>query len=208
MGRLLDLLFPPRCAFCQKKSGSSICDACQAALPWVAEPHPDCHAPLYYTGDVRKMLHRYKFQGRASYAAVLGDLMRMCLRDAGADRADLVSWIPSSRRRQRGRGYDQSRKLAEALARGLGLPLKRLLVKTTHNVSQSTLRDAAARRDNVCGAFRAICPLEGRSVILVDDIFTTGATMGECSRVLAQAGAGRVIPVCAAVAGSFRQGPR
>jgi predicted amidophosphoribosyltransferase len=103
--------------------------------------------------------------------------------------------VPLSLLRLRKRGYSQSRLLAQAVAKELGLPLERLLRKRTHRPAQSGLRDAAARRANVSGAF-APCrgaEIEGKTVLLIDDVITSGATLSECSRVLLTAGAERVL---------------
>ncbi len=144
------------------------------------------------------MLHRYKFNGYSGYADVLAELMLMCLRDAGSPKTDAVCWVPSSGRRIYRRGYDQSRRLAVRIAKGLGLPLRRLLVKTRHNRSQSGTKTTSERFENVRGAFAAAGRLGGEAVLLVDDICTTGATLRECARVLRAAGADKVVCLCAA----------
>ena len=99
--------------------------------------------------------------------------------------------VPVSAKRRRSRGYDQTELLAHAVARELELPCTQTLQKIRHNPAQSSQRDAAARRANVLGAYRAVSPerFAGRSVLLIDDILTTGATLSECSRVLLTAGA-------------------
>lgn len=192
------LFFPKKCIFCRKKSESEICDGCQAELPWILEQEGGCLAPLAYTGLVREMLHRFKFGGRTGYARLLGALIGDCLRDARMAEADIISWVPSSALRIRKRGYDQSRLLANETGRRLSLPVVGLLEKTRHNESQNKLSDPEERRRNVAGAFISCARLSGETVILVDDIYTTGATMRECAGALASAGAGKVTMVCVA----------
>ena len=105
-----------------------------------------------------------------------------------------------SRKRLRKRGYDQARLLAEAACRLWDTMPVRLLEKTVDNPAQSGLTEAAARRANVLGVY-APCPgaeIQGKRILLIDDICTTGATLTECVRVLKDAGAAEV--VCAAVA--------
>lgn len=198
MASPLDIIFPPRCAFCRMRSGTSICDGCQRSLPWVTEQREDCLAPLLYRDKVRETLHRYKFQGYSGYARVLGELMLMCLKDSGVPRPDAVCWVPSSGLTVYKRGYNQSRRLAAVVAGGLDAPLRRLLVKTVRNKSQTKAKSAAERAENVRGAFAARADANGLTILLVDDIYTTGATMRECAGALRAAGAERVICVCAA----------
>lgn len=202
--RLLDLLYPPKCVFCRKllqKDEDRICNACRLHLPLSEEikdtgPYlSDCVAALSYEGVVRDSLLRYKFEGMEQYAACFADLMRAAVSSkVGKNAFDLVTWVPVSRRRLRRRGYDQAELLAQKLAVGMQKPVKRLLRKNRNTPAQSTMTSGAARRANVLGVYCAVDPeaIAGKSILLVDDIFTTGATMSEAARVLLTAGAGSV----------------
>ena len=113
---------------------------------------------------------------------------------------DILTWAPISPFRRLKRGYDQCELLAQAVAEELGLTAVRTLKKVRNVPPQSTIRGAAARRANVLGAYRAVSdvPLQGKRILLLDDIITTGATVSECARVLLTAGAKEVY--CGAVA--------
>jgi predicted amidophosphoribosyltransferase len=90
------------------------------------------------------------------------------------------------------RGYNQAERLAEALARLTGLPLRAdFLVRARETRTQTALAPEA-RRANVAGAFRAVGVPAGARLVLVDDVFTTGATLVEAATTLSEAGAGRV----------------
>ena len=206
--KLLDLLFPPKCPFCQallQKGESPLCDRCQRELPWCLGPAgeqrlefiPRCVSPLWYQGDVRSSFHRYKFRGGVSYAAPYGALMAQCVRDRLEGDFDLMTWVPLSPKRRRRRGYDQARLLARAMGKALGLAPVATLRKARHTGAQSALSDAGARRANVLGAYEVTEPVEidGKRVLLVDDVVTTGATLSECARVLRTAGAAEVLAV-------------
>jgi predicted amidophosphoribosyltransferase len=91
------------------------------------------------------------------------------------------------------RGYDQSRLLALAVAGRLELPAEKLLVKARSVKSQTKMEDDVSRRRNVQGAFKASGPVEGKLILLIDDIYTSGATMDECRSILLSAGAASVI---------------
>ncbi|MBR1496489.1 MAG: ComF family protein [Oscillospiraceae bacterium] len=209
LSALLDLLYPPRCAFCHKltEDRSAFCSRCRASLPYTrggGEKHGNffsvCWSPLYYEKDVRASLHRYKFGQATGYAAVYAPLVAECIRERLDGEYDLISWVPLSRKRLRERGYDQSRLLAEAVAPLLGGEAVSTLEKPRNTPKQSTMGAAEQRRANIAGAYRVSEPerLAGRRVLLLDDIVTTGATLSECAGTLLSAGAAGV--VCATVA--------
>ena len=200
---LLDLLYPPRCVFCRALvpgGGAWICPDCAAALPWAGEQDPFCLAPLYYRDGVRDSLLRYKFHGASHYARTYGAILGPFLRGELAEEADVITWVPLSRKRLRERGYDQARLLADAAARELGRRPEAILKKVRNTQRQSKTQHAELRRANIAGAYTVPRPerVRGRRVLLIDDIVTTGATREECVRTLRAAGAASVR--CAALA--------
>ena len=202
IGRLLDLLYPPKCAFCRKlvRDDRMLCPDCEKNLPAPKKelqvqqfPHLAlCVSPLYYTGDVKKSLQRYKFHSAAAYCGIYGELMAKCLR-AHAVEADVITWVPLSGRRLRKRGYDQARLLAEEVARITGTECRRLLEKQVHNRAQSGTGSPEERIKNVRGVYRCTGDAAGKRILLVDDIVTTGATLSEAAGVLLSAGAKEVV---------------
>ena len=116
---------------------------------------------------------------------------------------DTVTWVPVSRKRLRKRGYDQAELLARSACRHWDTQPVRLLEKTVDNQPQSGIHDAAARRANVLGVYRAVGDAAGKRILLIDDICTSGATLTECIRVLEESGAEQV--VCGAVALARRE---
>ena len=206
-GAFLDLLFPPKCPFCQRVlDRPGVCGDCLERLPWTGgrDSLRDlgegllCAAPLWYQDSVRDALRALKFQGRVTAAAPLGALIARCAAEQFPGGFDAVTWAPVSRKRRRKRGYDQGRLLAESVCRTWGMEPARLLEKTRDNRAQSGLADAGARWENVEGVYRAVGGLSGRRVLLVDDICTTGATLSACAQALYSAGADKVF--CAAAA--------
>lgn len=204
---LLDLLFPPKCPFCGAiQDHPGICPECRRELPWTEDPDQvrelpgglRCAAPLWYEDRARNGLLRMKFNGAASAAGSMGELIASCAAERLSGEFDIVTWVPVSRKRLRERGYDQAQLLAESACRCWGVKPVRLLRKTTDNPAQSGLHGAAARRGNVLGVYEASAEARGRRVLLVDDIVTTGSTLCECARVLKDAGAESV--VCAVAA--------
>ena len=216
LGALLDLLFPPRCVFCRRllhRGEEGICPRCQQELPWALGAEAEqtgeffslCASPLWYQDQVRASFHRYKFKGVRGYSRTYGRLVAQCVQDHLAGRYDLITWVPLSRARLRQRGYDQAMLLASAAALVLDDVAAETLCKVRDTEAQSGLgKNDASRRANVLSAYQVTDPalVEGRRVLLIDDIVTTGSTLSECARVLRTAGATDV--VCAALARSRR----
>lgn len=206
----LDLLFPPRCVFCRrflKSSREHVCADCLKTLPYTNEDDEKtgdfftlCVAPLYYEGNVREAILRYKFHEAVGYAQPFGRLVAERVGKALEGRYDLISWVPLSKKRLKERGYDQSMLLACAVALELDDVAVSTLEKHIHVEKQSRMGSAEKRRANISGAYRVVDPelIRGKRILLIDDIVTTGATLSECARTLLTAGAAEVL--CAAVA--------
>ena len=201
---ILDLLYPPRCAFCHRllrQKGEGVCPDCIQKLPRTGAlaaqdsfRHIErCVSPLFYENTVRASLHRYKFAQCRGYAGIYAGFVVKCI-DENKFSCDSITWVPVSRRRLRRRGYDQAELLAREIAARLGLPCLRMLDKVRDNPPQSRAGKAKERRENVKGVYRCADPsrVSGRLVLLVDDIVTTGATLSEGAKVLKEAGAASV----------------
>ena len=200
---LLRLLFPPKCVLCQKlleRGQDDLCPVCRQNTREFSYAKKNISfiagwtALWYYEGNVRDSLMRFKFSGRRSYAASYGKLLAMrLLKDEMAD-FDILTWVPISAKRLQKRGYDQVQLLADAVGQELGTAPVATLSKVRHNAPQSSLSNADARRANVLGAYRVNDPalIQGKRILLLDDIVTTGATVSECTRTLMTAGAKEV----------------
>lgn len=208
---ILNLLFPPKCVLCEKlleKQETDLCRTCRTESPECFGVHKNFSfldswaAVWYYEGNIRESLLRYKFRRARHYAPVYGRMLAMRLLQEYPDGFDLLTWVPISRLRRFKRGYDQVELLAQAVGQELGMTPVSTLKKIRNNRPQSGITAAAKRRANVLGVYRVICPQEvqGKRVLLLDDIITTGATAGECARVLLTAGAKEVHCGCIAAA--------
>lgn len=150
-------------------------------------------APFLYDGPLARAVRGMKFSGWHALGRHLAEAMAEV---AGDLRADVLTWVPLSRRRLRRRGFDQAEVLAGPLASRLGFPVDRLLIRTRDTRAQAR-RAAADRRRALAGAFTAPDPVPG-DVLLVDDVLTTGSTAAACAQALKEAGAGRVFLLTAA----------
>ncbi len=148
-----------------------------------------------YEGRLRELLLRFKFRRAPELSRLLSALMTQAIQRRVLLAGDeVVVAVPLHWRRRFQRGFNQSELLAKEVASHFQLRcLKRGLARSRHTIDQTTLMPTARFR-NVKGAFRADSPglWAGKSVLLVDDILTTGATASECARVLKRAGARRV----------------
>ncbi len=207
--RILDLLFPPKCVFCGCLAESGVCAACARELPETgdgicreAESGLTAAAPLYYEGCVRSSLLRFKFEGCSHYAKGYAPyLARTAALELG-DRFDAVTWVPVSAKRRRERGYDQAELLARELCCLWEMKPVETLRKIVHTPAQSGITAPEERRANVLGVYETVNCEEwrGKRILLVDDIFTTGATAAEAARTLRFAGAAEVSVLTLAVA--------
>lgn len=204
ISRFLDLIYPPKCTFCQTflpNYDVGYCETCQKDLPWLTDSaqalqsgefFTTCVAPLRYEDPVRESFHNYKFRGQRCFSLTYSQLMAQAIHDHLNQDFDLITWAPIHRKRKGKRGYDQSLLLAKPLSRQLKKPLVSTLKKLRNNPAQSTLgTDASVRRGNVLGCYICKKPsaVVGKKILLVDDIHTTGSTLSECTRVLLTAGA-------------------
>lgn len=203
--KVLDLLFPPKCPYCQQileDPRATVCLDCQPRLPWLegkaGERRIDfadgCFSPLAYRDAVPGAVHRYKFSRVRALGKPLAALMAQCLSDRLPEGADLITWAPLSKKRLRERGFDQAELLAREVGRLLSIPAAPALEKTRNTSPQSELEEESARRANARGAY-ALLPgadLTGRRVVLVDDVVTSGSTLSECAALLRQGGAAQV----------------
>ncbi len=146
-----------------------------------------------YEGSIRVALHALKFGRRERVARTLGRMAAACLAESELGPFAAAVPVPLSRRRRRERGFNQAELLARTVASTCGLSLAHLLARSRDTRPQAEL-GRAARRRNVRGAFRVRMPrrLVGERLLVVDDIFTTGATSEACAEALLRAGAGAV----------------
>ena len=190
-----------KCASCARpaptrEARSFLCAGCLAdplPLDW-------CEAWGEYSGALEKLLQALKFRRHDFLDAALAALMEETIRARGDLEFDALAGVPMSRSRERRRGYNQAELLARALAQRLELRCDmKLLSRRGERATQSTLprRDRAA---NVRGVFVASSRVKGKSILLVDDICTTGETLRACASALLGEGASRVCAIAVAKA--------
>lgn len=212
---------PQRCAVCNRvvSIGQDYCYRCVPKLRRVSltlqqsaalspKPHfrtgkgtlfDGCTAPFFNLGGSRKIVYNYKFYGRADLSSLICDEMAQAFSQSlGEIHFDAVCYVPSTALSRINRGFDHIARLARGLSKRLGLPVIKALRQTGKKKMQHMLR-AAQRADNVRGVYTCCADVRGKTLLLVDDIVTTGATLNECTRVLKKNGAAAVYCITAAM---------
>jgi ComF family protein len=215
--RLLDLVFPPRCASCQQ-TGTWLCDACREQITPIRPPICSrCGRPLtrpvsdvvslclacrhapptldgirsvaFFEGPLRLAIHRFKYRNGQPLAEPLGQLLADYLNQNHLP-ADVIVPVPLHPNRLHERGYNQSALLARHLGRVTGLLVVEGCLRRVKATAPQIDLTAAQRRENVAGAFDCIDDrLAGRHVLLIDDVYTTGATLEACAAAVRAHGA-------------------
>ncbi len=208
----LDLVFPLFCVGCGKE-GSLLCPSCSASLPRIKPPIclkcgraiisgslcPSClreppqldgiRSPFRFEGIIRDAIHHLKYRNLKALSSPLALLLADYLKETPIP-ADALVPVPLHPKRIRERGYNQSSLLARELGRLALLPVvEGSLVRRRNTPAQARAGSVEERRRNVSGVFFCDGQLRERSVLLIDDVCTTGATLESCAIALKEAGA-------------------
>ncbi|MBI5472840.1 MAG: ComF family protein [Ignavibacteriae bacterium] len=219
-----ELIYPPTCLACECHLAditSRICADCWSKIrrltsgddlyceklnELVAGGNVSGFASAFHfekDGVLQNLIHQLKYREMTRVGTELGRLIGESLREMlGGVAFDAIVPIPLHPARERERGYNQSEIICRAVSRDIGVPTRSLLKRIRHTKTQTKL-DSRQRKENVAGAFalrrRFARLVDGKMVLLVDDIITTGATVDECARVLKRHGADRVFAASVAV---------
>lgn len=221
---VLDFLFPNRCPFCGGFIPYNVlcCEECFSEILWAdgnicrkcGKPkRPDClcketpeyslcASAAYYSGIVKEGIYSLKFKNNLNAAAIFGRALRDELSEMDVlFSIDLAVPVPMSPRQKRTRGYNQAEELAKHLTEGTNIPVRTDLIQRRFSkTAQHTLSEEDRKREAGKIYYTKLngTPLSGMTVLLIDDVLTTGSTLNACSELLLQLGAERVI--CAAAA--------
>lgn len=203
---ILETIFPKHCLSCERE-GEYLCADCRAILevsrshqPYAGGPLTDLYFPLSYQNRLLQgLVKKFKYEpfvkelAKPLHCLIIEHLE---LLDKKPDFSDfIIIPVPLAKKRQRWRGFNQAEELAINLAASLKIPVfKQLLIKTKETREQILL-SGPSRRENLRGAFslKNSFLIKNEKALLVDDVYTTGATLQEGARALREAGAKKVV---------------
>ncbi len=208
-----DFIFPPLCLLCNESlTEERICRSCWGSFPPADPSHAawknlqrivtregvdDLFASFLFEkeGKLKDALHLLKYSEKRSIGLMFG-------REIGAHIAfaDALVPVPLHRRKQRERGYNQSEWISLGIAETAKIPLNTSMLVRRKDTPTQTHLDSESRWENLRDAFESCPAVNGKNVILVDDVMTTGSTIAACARALKSLGAARVCAVAAAIA--------
>lgn len=220
---LFDKLFEPVCLLCRQapEHQHGLCAGCERSLALNKSPCQICArpletgaicgkcisnanhfdhaiAPLLYREPVSHMLRALKYHNGIAFARTAASVISEAALNRGAKKPDLICSVPMTTQAQRKRGFNQSALIALLMGYRLGIPVSNNLLRKVRETPHQSDLNATERQSNLKNAFICQRPMEGRHVVIVDDVLTTGATVNELAKTLKQAGASRVdVWVCA-----------
>lgn len=217
---LLTVLFPHHCFLCGEVilPRQKLCEECARHVPYILPPlcercgrneddctckghsraYKRCVSPFYHKGVVKSGIQSLKQNNYTAvtdgFAAEMAEVVR---REYGGIAFDVITAVPMHRQDFHQRGFDQAAGLARALSRLMGVPYVPTLKKLRPTEPQKGL-SAVRRQGNLLGVFDVMADVTGRTVLLVDDVTTTGSSLDECAKMLKIFGAEEVYAVTAA----------
>lgn len=186
----LSRLKDPLCNICSKpidqNSSINICLECKKNKRYFET----VKSLLHYDNQVQKIIHKYKYYDKAYYCKLFGSMLYNYIKENNYCEFDLITSIPLHKSKIKSRGYNQSELIAKYIAKKINILYSKCLKRINKTKVQNEL-SKHERRKNVKNAFIAIDThiIKNKTVLIIDDIYTTGATINECSRVLIEEGA-------------------
>ncbi|MFO1243541.1 MAG: ComF family protein [Rickettsiales bacterium] len=194
------MISDPSCACCGEPfdfavEKGALCGRCLSD----EMPYDRACSVMIYDDASRRMITRFKYSDRTHLAVILSQLMSVRGHEL-LSTCDVIAPVPLHWRRHLARRYNQSYLLARLLAQKSGKPVMKGLMRRVRHTSQQTGLSRSERERNVRGAFKVSprAAVKDKSILLVDDVLTTGATIESCARALKKAGAGKVLVLTAA----------
>ena len=193
LSRLLTVFYPDRCPCCERVIYPEriFCDECikeynSITYKTYAKGGYPCVSPVPYDGVFAKAILNFKFNNKRHHAYRLAYVIAQAVtKEYDCNTFDMITYVPLHKRNQSQRGFNQSELIAKKLSDILKIPLVSTLRKTRFNQPQHKLK-ASKRGENVRGAYRIIDKnlVKDKRILIIDDIITTGHTLGECARIL------------------------
>jgi ComF family protein len=192
---ILDILFPKFCCGCSKLD-TYLCGSCFNSLELLSSPIKlsltnhyikKITAVCYYDKTVKELIHTYKYD---SVKDISETIAQFIFYTTTLPQVDYITAVPLHPKRQLERGFNQSELVARTLAQYCTIQYSTLLKREVSRSAQATIVDFEARQENIAGQFAiAEVNITGKSILIFDDVCTTGATLNECAKILLNHGA-------------------
>lgn len=210
--RIFRSIAPSRCLLCNRafQHSSVLCQDCYGDLPTIQDPCPRCAmpapfdlcgnciwrpprfdratAPFAYHYPIADLIREMKYQRRLPITQLLARALAQAVVESGASLPECIVPVPLHRTRLHRRGFNQSLEIARGVAQALNIPLNYRLIKKVRATQPQSELTTAERQTNIKGAFTLTQPLHYRTIAIVDDVITTGATLNELTGLLKKEG--------------------
>lgn len=195
---ILELIYPKTCGMCNKISKSYICNKCKLKLKKILklnkinfnDKYFDSLTYLFrYEGNIRTMILEYKFKDKSYLYKFFSEIIvNNCNLK---NKYDIILPVPIHKKRKLQRGYNQSELIAKDIAKNIDIEYSNSVLQKIKNTLPQSSLNKSQRINNVLGVYNIIKPqyINDKKIILMDDIYTTGSTVNECSKILKKNGA-------------------
>lgn len=205
---VLNFIFPQTCGICEKICEDAICNSCKKKLEKITFPHRKCfleitgiyydeHMHIFkYEGIIKEKLRQYKFKDQAYLCEFFAEIIYSNKKIMKyINNYDYIIPIPLHKYRNRERGYNQSFLILKVLAKkNKNIIIKNNILQKQRNIKPQSSMNKLERKNNIKNAYTITNKLEikNKKILLFDDVFTTGSTTNECSRMLKENGAKKI----------------
>lgn len=192
----LNTIYPKeyKCLCCEEETEEELCNKCKKDIRLVKDVMKsgefNIYSYAYYKSTVKNLILDYKYHKDYNSGEYIADLLieefssLIC-------KYDLITYVPLTNKKMKKRGFNQCEVLSKHIGKSINIKVEKLLYKIKDNKEQKTL-DMKSRISNQEGLFKCYKEIKGKSILLIDDVVTTGATVVECMKVLKSSGAKEV----------------
>lgn len=191
---ILNIIYPieERCMVCDEEGFIGICPSCKSRIN-KAKNEGSILSYGFYGGILKSLILKFKYESNYNVGYLLANFLIEIIRESEID-IDIICYIPMIRKDERKRGFNQCKLIANEIGYNLNIPVSNCIKKVKHTKEQKKLTKEE-RIKNLIGAFEVTSneDIKNKRVLLIDDVMTTGATIGECTKILKKSGVKEII---------------
>lgn len=191
---ILNIIYPieERCMVCDEEGFIGICPSCKSRIN-KAKNEGSILSYGFYGGILKSLILKFKYESNYNVGYLLANFLIEIIRESEID-IDIICYIPMIRKDERKRGFNQCKLIANEIGYNLNIPVSNCIKKVKHTKEQKKLTKEE-RIKNLIGAFEVKSneDIKNKRVLLIDDVMTTGATIGECTKILKKSGVKEII---------------